>query len=189
MNKSSTLSLNESVGMLSMRITEGRSIFFNLLESSVPEEEPNSTLDISENQENEEGGEETEESAPASSRGKRGVPRRAARHARGRRGGATRARVVSTRIYGGRRNAAASATATNEDNNATLEETVNTETEESPTKSTPLAVERKSSEINPDSSTQAEETSATSQTNSGSNVRVSGKSKLVLNNLSSISFS
>lgn len=158
-----------------------------MIESSLPEAEPSSTLDISENQEDEEETEETEDSAPTSSRGQRGMPRRAARHARGRRGGAARARVVSTRIYGGRRNPTATATATTEDNNATLEETVNTEAEESPTKPTPSAVERKSSEIKPDTSTQVEESSTTDQTNTGSNIRVSGKSKLIINHLFSIS--
>ncbi len=94
---------------------------------------------MSENQPDEAEGEgeeeETEESTVVSGRGQRGVPRRAARRARGRRGGgATRARVVSTRIHGGRRHAALPTTNDHEDNNATLEETVNTESEESPKK-------------------------------------------------------
>ena len=53
----------------------------------------------------------------------RGVARRNVRRARGRRGGAAgRARVVSTRIHGGRRNAILPATTNNEENNTTLEE-------------------------------------------------------------------
>ena len=159
-----------------------------MIASSVPDEEPSSTVDTSEIQDDEEGGDETEESAPTSGRTQRGVPRRAARHARGRRGGAARARVVSTRIYGGRRNASVPAATNSEDNNATLEETVTTETEDSPTKATATAVERKSSEIKPDTSTQADETSATSQTNSGSNIRVSGTDNLMISDLFFILF-
>ena len=158
--------------------------------TSTTEDEPSSTLDIGENQQEEVEGEgdgqeeeeETEDSGAISNRGQRGVPRRAARRARGRRGGATRARVVSTRIHGGRRNAALPSSVIAEDNNATLEETVNTETEESPKKSiaTTPEVKQKSSEtkpVTPTPTTPADETSVPSQTNSGSNVRVSGKKK------------
>jgi hypothetical protein len=154
-------------------------VFSYFTVASAPEEEPSSTLYINENQEDE--GEdaeeelETEESAPTSGRPQRGIPRRAARRARGRRSGTTRARVVSTRIHGGRRNAIIPSTLDNEDNNATLEETVNTETEESPKKPTTPIVEGKSNETKSVTPTPVDETSATSQTNSGSNIRVSGK--------------
>ncbi len=137
------------------------------------------TLHISENQpdEGEDGEEEleAEKSAPTSGRPQRGIPRRAARRARGRRGGATRARVVSTRLHSGRRNAITPSTLDKEDNNATLEETVTTETEESPKKSTTPIVERKSNETKSVTPAPVDDTSATSQTNSGSTVRVSGK--------------
>jgi hypothetical protein len=152
---------------------------FCFIATSASEEAPSSTLYISETQQEEgEGGEEeeeeTEESSPVSGRGQRGVPRRAGRRARGRRGGATRARVVSTRIHRGRRNALVPSTLDSEDNNATLEETVNTETEESPKKPTTPVVEQKSNETKSITPTPADQTSLPSQTNSGSNVRVSG---------------
>jgi len=153
---------------------------FCFIAAPASEEGPTLTIDTGENQQEEgeeEEEEETVESAPVSGRGQRGVPRRAARRARGRRGGATRARVVSTRLHGGRRNAILPSTIDNEDNNATLEETVNTETEESPKKSTTTTktpvVEQKPIASAP--TTPAGETSSPSQINSGSNVRVSGK--------------
>lgn len=156
-----------------------------LIATPVAGEVSPSTLDIEENQprepeaegENEEGDEEVEESAPVSGRGQRGVPRRAARRARGRaRGGATRARVVSTRLHGGRRNVALPTTNSAEDNNITLEETLTTETEESPKKptskvTTPV-VEQKSVPTTP--ATPVDETQPSSQPTSGSNIRVSG---------------
>lgn len=154
--------------------------------TSATEEEPPATLDISENQQEDVEGEvddadeEAEGPIPVSGRGQRGVPRRAARRARGRRGGATRARVVSTRLHSGRRNAAIPATIDTEDNNATLEETINTEAEESPKKSSTAiatatatpSVEQKSIPSTP--ATPISESSSPSQPNSGSNVRVSG---------------
>ncbi len=144
--------------------------------SSASEEETPSTLYINENQQDE-GEEELEadESVPTSARPQRGIPRRAARRARGRRGGATRARVVSTRLHGGRRNAIIPSTLDNDDNNATLEETVTTETEESPKKSATPIVEQQLNETKSVIPAPVDDTSATSQTNSGSNIRVSGK--------------
>ena len=146
-----------------------------------------SIADVEDNQQeegDEEEEEETKEVGPVAGRGQRGVPRRAASRARGRRGGATRARVVSTRIHGGRRPAAVPAATGDEGNNATLEETVNTETEESPKKSIKTPdVEQKPKEIKSISSIStipAEETSSSSQPNGGSNVRVSGKNELHL---------
>jgi hypothetical protein len=66
-----------------------------------------------------------------------------------------------------------------EGNNATLEETVNTETEESPKKSIKTSdVEQKSNETKatiPPPVTPADNTSLPSQIDSAGNVRVSGK--------------
>ena len=76
---------------------------------------------------------EPEEAVPVPSRG---VARKNARRARGRRGAASRARVVNTRIHSGRRQPVVPPTTSNEENNAILEETINTETEESPKKET-----------------------------------------------------
>lgn len=131
-----------------------------------------STLETSETQEEELEGEEAEEeidetteetadTATSTTRGQRGVPRRAVRRARGRRAGA---RVVSTRLHAGRRNAPIPKTNSIEDNNATLEETVNTEAEESPKKiATPVVTEAKT----------------TPSTSTDSNIRVSGKFKFL----------
>jgi hypothetical protein len=129
--------------------------------------------DAEENQEEDEE-EETEKSAPVSGRGGRGVARRNVRRARGRRGTAARARVISTRIHGGRRNAILPSTVNNEENNTTLDETVSTETEESPQKtiSTPK-IEGKET-VTPKPAV-TNDTSLSSQTDTGSNVRVSGK--------------
>ena len=135
-------------------------------------------MSIAESEENqlaEEEEEEPEESLAVAGRSQRGLPRRAARRARGRRGGAAaRARVVSTRIHGARRNAAVPSSIDNDVNNATLEETVNTETEDSPKKvaKTP-DVEQK-----PTEETSAGEPAASSQTDAGSNVRASGTTRL-----------
>jgi len=129
--------------------------------ADAPEEEPESSaLDVEE---------ETEESALVSGRG---VARKNVRRARGRRGAAARARVVSTRIHGGRRHAIVPSTVTNEGNNTTLEETVNTETEDSPKKSNlTLEIKEKKSTVVPNKES--------SQTNTSSNVRISGKRSLL----------
>jgi hypothetical protein len=149
--------------------------------SSIPDVE-NNQQDTAEIEGEEEEDEGIDESVPVASRGHRGIARRNARRARGRRGGATRARVISTRIHGGRRPAALPSAIDNEDNNATLEETVNTETEESPKKSTiPSQTEPKPVETQPltepTSATPIDETSLSSHTNAGANVRVSGKTQ------------
>lgn len=141
-------------------------------EQKTDESIPSSTLETSETQEDElEDEDETDEAtvATGTTRGQRGVPRRAARRARGRRGGAAaaRARVVSTRLHSGRRNAPIPTTNNAEDNNATLEETINTETEESPKKTTTPVVEQKTTPATP-----TEDTSA-----SNSNIRVSARIK------------
>lgn len=128
--------------------------------TDVPEEEPSSTGDMEE---------EAEESTAVSTRG---VARRNVRRARGRRGAAGRARVVSTRIHGGRRPAVVHPKVTSEENNATLEETINTETEESPKKSTlPSETKEEKPTIPPNQES--------SQTNTGSNVRISGERNLL----------
>ncbi|CAF5076876.1 unnamed protein product, partial [Rotaria magnacalcarata] len=149
--------------------------------TSEPEDVLSSTLDTTDKQEEEEEGdepeaeeeEEIEEPAVVSGRGQRGIPRRTARRARGRRGGAARARVVSTRLHAGRRNAILPPTIDKESNNTTLEETVNTETEESPKKPSKIEVERKQNDTQPITPTPVEETALTSQANANSNVRVS----------------
>lgn len=132
-----------------------------------------------EGEEAEEGEEEgAEEPVVGTGRGQRGIPRRNARRARGRRGGAAaRARVVSTRLHAGRRNAVASIAVENESINATLEETVNTEAEETPKRrsrapATPKALETQPTQ--PVTTAPAEETSSPNQANAASNVRVSG---------------
>ncbi len=135
-------------------------LFSDFIAADVPEEEPVSTEDVQEG---------PEESAPVSGRG---VPRKHARRARGRRGGAAgRARVVSTRIVGGRRQAIVPPATVQEDNNATLDETVSTETEESPKKTitTPEVKEEKAS-VTPKQES--------SQTDSASNVRASGRKRI-----------
>jgi hypothetical protein len=126
--------------------------------ADAPEEEPESSALDAE-----------EESALVSGRG---VARKNVRRARGRRGAAARARVVSTRIHGGRRQPILPPTIANEGNNTTLEETVNTETEESPKKSnlTPEIKEKKSTVV---------PNKESSQTNTSSNVRISGKISLL----------
>ncbi|CAF4399027.1 unnamed protein product, partial [Rotaria sordida] len=73
-----------------------------------------------------------------------------------------------TRIHGGRRNVTVPPAIDNQNNNTTLEETVNTETDESP---------QKLNDAQPISPTPAEETSSPNQTNTNSNIRVSGKQK------------
>ncbi|CAF2021315.1 unnamed protein product [Rotaria magnacalcarata] len=153
--------------------------------TSEPEDVLSSTLDTTDKQEEEEEGdepeaeeeEEIEEPAVVSGRGQRGIPRRTARRARGRRGGAARARVVSTRLHAGRRNAILPPTIDKESNNTTLEETVNTETEESPKKPSKIEVERKQNDTQPITPTPVEETALTSQANANSNVRVSARIK------------
>ena len=127
-----------------------------------------------------------EESSPVSDRVQRGVPRRAARRARGRRGAAARARIVSTRLHGARRNALVPPVNDNESNNTTLEETVTTETEESPEKTSTSHVEQESCLTQPITATPADETSSPSRTTSGSNIRVSGKSESSSTNLFNI---
>ncbi len=126
--------------------------------ADAPEEEPESSALDAE-----------EESALVSGRG---VARKNVRRARGRRGAAARARVVSTRIHGGRRQPILPPTIANEGTNTTLEETVNTETEESPKKSnlTPEIKEKKSTVV---------PNKESSQTNTSSNVRISGKISLL----------
>ncbi len=126
--------------------------------ADAPEEEPESSALDAE-----------EESALVSGRG---VARKNVRRARGRRGAAARARVVSTRIHGGRRQPILPPTIANEGNNTTLEETVNTETEDSPKKSnlTPEIKEKKSTVV---------PNKESSQTNTSSNVRISGKISLL----------
>ena len=124
---------------------------------------------------------EAEEEGQVIGRTGRGVPRRNARRARGRRAAASgRARVVSTRIYGGRRNVVLPESTAQENNNTTLEETIQSETEESP---------KKSADVMPDTQPIAEATQpivqapetpskdneTTNQTSSSSNIRVSGK--------------
>jgi hypothetical protein len=168
--------------------------------ASTPEEVPLSIAETEENDlaEGDDGEHEEEappeESAAVSGRSQRGLPRKAARRARGRRGGgaAARARVVSTRLHGGRRNAAVPASIDNDVNNATLEETVNTETEESPKKvaKTP-DVEQKSTEPKLAVSAEAmsaDEAAASSQTDAGSNVRVSGKAYCYIHERSLLRF-
>ena len=158
-----------------------------LLAPAAHDESATSTLDAEpedeEEQEEDEEKEAAEKTGAVAGRGQRGMARRNARRARGRsrRGGAAaRARVVSTRIYGGRRNAVVPSTADNDENNATLEETIQTETEESPKKASqpPVEEETKSEDTQPIPATPEvpeKGTSLPSQNTSGSNVRVSGK--------------
>lgn len=156
-----------------------------IIATSASEDIPSSTLDTTDTQpEDGEGNEEDEqeegeadESAPATGRGQRGMPRRAARRARGRRGGAARARVVSTRLHSARRNPTVPPTINNESYNTTLEETVNTEAEESPKKSATSSVELKRMDTQPINEPTPAETSLSNQTTPASNVRVSGKIK------------
>ncbi|CAF0802390.1 unnamed protein product [Adineta steineri] len=116
--------------------------------------------------------EEAEESGPVTGRG---VARRNVRRARGRRRGtAARARVVSTRILGGRRNPVVPPTTSNEENNKTLEETVNTEPEESPEKPVSAPVVKEKKPRKNETSTPNQESN---QTDAGSNVRVSARIK------------
>ncbi|CAF0728236.1 unnamed protein product [Adineta steineri] len=148
--------------------------------ASTPEEVPLSIPESEENQQDEvDEEEETEESSSVSTRGgQRGVPRRAGRRARGRRGGATRARVVSTSLHRGRRNVTVPSTMDDEANNVTLEETVNTETEDSPKKSIKTPdVEQKPINTQPTTPTTADVPSLPDQANSSSNVRVSARIK------------
>ncbi|CAF3611257.1 unnamed protein product [Rotaria socialis] len=151
--------------------------------TSESEDVLSSTLDTTDKQEEEEADEpeaeeeEIEEPGVVSGRGQRGIPRRTARRARGRRGGAARARVVSTRLHAGRRNAILPPTVDKESNNTTLEETVNTETEESPKKPSRIEVERKQNDTQPITPAPVEETASTSQANANSNVRVSARIK------------
>ncbi|CAF3601293.1 unnamed protein product [Rotaria socialis] len=151
--------------------------------TSESEDVLSSTLDTTDKQEEEEADEpeveeeEIEEPGVVSGRGQRGIPRRTARRARGRRGGAARARVVSTRLHAGRRNAILPPTVDKESNNTTLEETVNTETEESPKKPSGIEVERKQNDTQPITPAPVEETASTSQANANSNVRVSARIK------------
>ncbi|UJR33850.1 hypothetical protein I4U23_021272 [Adineta vaga] len=139
-------------------------------DASTPEETPLSIPESEENQqkeeeEQEENQEQDGEELSVSVRGQRGISRRGSRRGRGRRGGSTRARVVSTRAPSGRRSAASLQPSTNGDDvkNVSLEEIVNTETEElpKPVVKTP-DVERKPT---------------SSQTDTSSNVRVSARIK------------
>lgn len=155
--------------------------------ASTPEETPLSIPESEENQlaEDEQAqgeDEEPDEAVVTTGRGQRGLPRKGARRARGRRGGAAaRARVVSTRLHSTRRTGAAAAAAPSvedDGNNATLEETVNTETEESPKKAAKTPdVEQKPVPTTPVAPS-TDEPAASSQTNTGSNIRVSGKCEL-----------
>lgn len=131
------------------------------LANDEPEEEPSSTADV----------DETEESAPITSRG---VARKNVRRARGQRAAAARARVVSTRLHGGRRQVPTRSKPVVEETNTTLEETVNTETEESPKKPTRTSpVKEKKSTV----PTPPKEEST--QENTASNVRVSGTCEII----------
>lgn len=178
--------------MVCFCVKNSESNFQFALDSVDEVETKGATDDIDENDKDEDGDEveELDEESIEASKGtstrvaKRGMPRRNVRRARGRRGtgAAGRARVVSTKIYGGRRNQIAPASADNADNNATLEETIQSENEESPQKTTTTRlndVESKTNEAEPTVSSVAEtkntETTETSETSANTNIRVSGK--------------
>jgi hypothetical protein len=137
-----------------------------------------------EEEEEEEAKEPVDTCETAPSRSQRGVPRRNARRARGRRvGAAVRTRVVSTRIYGARRNAIQPVNNDKETHNETLEETIQTESDESPMKTTPALSSKVETESNegqtatPIVAASVNETTSTStiENNASSNIRVSGK--------------
>ncbi|CAF1392442.1 unnamed protein product [Rotaria sordida] len=106
----------------------------------------------------------------------RGVARKNVRRARTRRGGGTttRARVISTRLHGGRSHPILPPIIDNQGNNTTLEETVSTETEETP-KKTNLTSEIKSK--TPKKTGIMTPTEQSNQTNIPSNIRVSARIK------------
>ena len=143
---------------------------------------PAETDEPSIEEEGEEEGEGEESSPNASARPRRGVARKNARRARGRRGAAARARVLSTKIRGTRRQAQPTTTTTTTDNDATLEETVTTEPEESPKKSAPVTPEVKEtrSKKTPVKEQKKDDddppaTTEPATTTSASTVRVSGR--------------
>ncbi|CAF1197828.1 unnamed protein product [Adineta ricciae] len=132
--------------------------------------------DQDEEEEEAAGGEENEEETEgAAAVSGRGFPRKTARRARGRRGAGGRARVISTRLHSGRRNPIPPPAIKTEENNTTLEETVNTEPEESPRKTilTPEVKERRSRKKDEPITPSAEAASA----DTSSNVRVSARIK------------
>ncbi|CAF1294111.1 unnamed protein product [Rotaria sordida] len=106
----------------------------------------------------------------------RGVARKNVRRARTRRGGGTttRARVISTRLHGGRSHPILPPIIDNQGNNTTLEETVSTETEETP-KKTNLTSEIKSK--TPKKTGIMTPIEQSNQTNIPSNIRVSARIK------------
>ena len=139
--------------------------------STAPQDEPSlsSTLDTEEQDQDEEL--EEEESATGPSHAPRGVPRKNARRARGRRVAGARARVVTKRLHGGRRNPVPPSTI---DNDATLEETINTDSEEPPMQSTAA------SELEQKPSAAESKIDTTAVTANGtSTVRVSGNRAFV----------
>ncbi|CAF1201403.1 unnamed protein product [Adineta ricciae] len=143
--------------------------------ASTPEEAPLSIPESEENQQEDEAeeGEETSSSTPA----QRGISRRGSRRGRGRRSGSVRGRPASTRTPSARRSGNLQQSTNDEVNTAPPEELVDTETEKA-TK-TP-DVEQKPNELKSNTSisdTQPADDSASSQTNTGSNIRVSARIK------------
>ena len=151
------------------------SIIFIAYFTAVDETESGSIVNKEDQEEEEDaGGEDNEEETEgAVAVSGRGFPRKTARRARGRRGAGGRARVISTRLHSGRRNPIPPPAIKTEENNATLEETVSTEPEESPKKTiqTPEVKERRSRKKDEPVTPSAETASA----DTSSNVRVSGK--------------
>ncbi|CAF4679914.1 unnamed protein product, partial [Rotaria sp. Silwood2] len=133
----------------------------------ISEEVPSSIDDVEENEQ-----EQVEESNVTSIRG---VARKNVRRARSRRGGLTRrARVVSTRLHGTRHHTILPQIINKQINNTTLEQTVNTETEESPKKIN-LISEIKSK--TPKKTEIVIQTELSNEINSPSNIRVSARIK------------
>ncbi|CAF1322742.1 unnamed protein product [Adineta ricciae] len=143
--------------------------------ASTPEETPLSIPESEENQQEDEAeeGEETSSSTPAQC----GISRRGSRRGRGRRSGSIRGRPASTRTPSTRRSGNLQQSTNDEVNSAPPEESVDTEAEKAA--KTP-DVEQKPNELKSNTSisdTQPADDSASSQTNTGSNIRVSARIK------------